>query len=94
MGADGQRFQVQPTGVDIFGKHARIQGNGAGGAHGVHTLLGQEADLPVPVSGMGVTHDAVVQLQLDLRNGMLLGSFLFADIDGYDRGQGTHSFIL
>ena len=61
-GRSGQVLQVDAHGVDILREHTGIQGNGAGRPHGLHALLRQQADLPVPVAGVGVAHDAVAEL--------------------------------
>ena len=62
MGAHRQVFQVDALGVDVLRKHPRIQWDGAARPHGVHALLRQQGDLPVPVPGVGVPHDAVAEL--------------------------------
>ena len=94
VSAHRQVLEINALRVDVLGKDPGIQGNGAGGTHGVHALFRQKGDLAVPVPGVGVSHDAVAQLQLNFRDGMLLGPFLLTDVDGYHRSQMAHSFIL
>mgnify|MGYP000786179284 CR=1 FL=1 len=57
---------------------------------GVDAFLRQQRDLAVPVTGMGVPHDAVAQFQFNFRNGLFQRSLFLTDIDGYDP---CHGFI-
>jgi len=65
----------------VFGEVARrdIQSHGA---HFVDALLGQQADLSVTASGMGVAGDAVVADQVHPSRGFLSFAFIFAGTDG------------
>ena len=49
----------------------------------------------MPVSGMGVTYNAVAELQLDLGNGRFQRALPLTDVDGYDLCHVyDHSFPL
>ena len=66
----------------------------------VHALLPEQADLPVPVSGVGVPVDPVLRTEMNARDRVLLLPLLFADADGLDacglcaHGQRIHITYL
>ena len=79
--ADREHRQGDPLGEDVFRKGA-CGDIGKPLTNALHTLVGKQTHLPVPVARVGVSHDPVVDLQLNFRDRMLYGPFLFTDTDG------------
>ena len=73
-------------------EYVKVIGTGADAADFALVGLCQKGDLAVPISGVGVPHDAVAELQLDFRNLPLDGSLFLADVDGYHLCHVHHSF--
>jgi hypothetical protein len=79
-GADGQGGQFEAFGGDVFGKGSRVEFQSMG-AHDGDGFFGQQADLAMPVTGMGVTDHAMVDFEFNLDStGSLLTPFSLADI--------------
>jgi len=70
--------------------HARIQLELADSAHRVHALVGQQADLAVPVTRVGVAHNAVAAFYVDIGHLVLAHALFFADVHS---GHLCHFFI-
>jgi len=62
-GADGQGREADAAGGDIFGKVA-ILDLYAVTTHCLDVFVGKERDLPMPVAGVGITCDSVVNDKL------------------------------
>ena len=82
VGSHRQVLKVNAFRIDVFREDTGVQRDRGGGAHGVHAFQGQQGNLPVPVPGVGVPHDAVAQLQLNFRYRRFDGSLFLADVDG------------
>ncbi|MPM41611.1 hypothetical protein SDC9_88266 [bioreactor metagenome] len=79
--ADRERKEFNPTRGNILRKFSGCQVVQPQCLHLIDALLGEQADLPVPVARMRIPHDSVVNSQFRLRNRLFKGSFFRADID-------------
>ena len=84
--------QRDPLAKDVFREGAREERNADFLLQASHAFLPEQADLPVPVSGMGVAVDPVRRAQMRRLDQMLLLPLLFADTDGLDHGALLHHF--
>ena len=82
--ANGKLPQRDSFTPDVLGKSSRPQRNFRVLLHLVHAFLPQQADLPVPVSCVGVAVNSVCRAQVHRLHGMLLFSLSFADTNSPD----------
>ena len=84
----------EPLTENVFRKSPRQQSKGNVLLQAVYAFLCQQAHLPVPVSGVGVPHNAVAGPQRDRVNRVLLLAFPFADTYRTNGRLLTHVLFL
>ena len=89
LGPQGQAGQVDAFGGQVFREISRPDVQ-SGGLHLPDALHGQQADLPVPWSGVGVVAQAVFGHEFTLLNVLFALAFLGA---GADRNDFSHEMV-
>ena len=89
--SDRELVQLDPFAQYVFGKSAGKKRDVDLLLKTVHAFLAEQADLAVPVSGVGIPVDSVFRPEMHALDRMLLLPLLFTDADGlYRCGLGTH----
>lgn len=92
-GADREIDEVQPLGGDVLGKGAGLQIETLGD-HLPDAFHVQQADLPVPVGGVGIAHHAMGWPYFGLDNRFLARALGGADIERDNDAHTTSQFQL
>jgi hypothetical protein len=78
--------KLDPFAQDVFGKSAWEKSGTDFLLQAIHTLLTKQADLPMPVTSVGIPVDPMFWPEMDTLDRVLLLPLLLTDTDGFDHG--------
>lgn len=84
--ADGELVKYDPFAQDIFCKCTGKKRDADLLLQFIYALLPEQADLSMPIPGMGVSVDAILWTQMNTIDRMFLLPFFLADADSFDDG--------